>query len=200
MRMGSCYSPAYIITKGWVLKDFGRRVIFFLFHFSDPKRFCASRHWPLLARLARSPSLLLHRGTRRITSCSMQLVLMRRMSHLNCVQNLTNILLRLWMKQCCVVFCFAHHNAGESPELRTLLYHLARLHRALTSVVFVFDGIDRPRLERGEARKRTTPHWLSSQFKELIKLFGFSVHTVCVLLSLLLRLLSLAVMSGTRGG
>lgn len=84
----------------------------------------------------------------------------------------------IWMKQACPVFRFAHHNAGQAPELRILFNKLSRLHALLTAVVFVFDGANRSLRKRGKIRARTTPHWLENQFRALIKLFGFSVHEV----------------------
>jgi len=46
----------------------------------------------------------------------------------------------LWLKQCSIPFRYAHHQAGENPELRTLFYRLARLHRLPVAVIVVFDG------------------------------------------------------------
>jgi Holliday junction resolvase YEN1 len=84
----------------------------------------------------------------------------------------------LWFKQFeCVFNRHAHAQAGENPELRGILYRLARLLHAPVTPLFVFDGPARPSIKRG---KHVVPkaHWLTSGMQELITAFGFFWYTV----------------------
>jgi len=84
----------------------------------------------------------------------------------------------LWLKQCAIPFRYAHHQAGENPELRTLFYQLARLYRLPVAVIVVFEGDGGPPVKRG-VRVNHNRHWLEAPFKTLVKLFGFAAHYVC---------------------
>ena len=90
---------------------------------------------------------------------------------------LTDVLGSIWLVQCCTVFRYVHHNAGENPEMRTLFYRLCRLLRLHAIVIFVFDGDERPKIKR-EKNVQKTPHWLEQGFIEMVRLFGFIVHRV----------------------
>jgi holliday junction resolvase YEN1 len=98
------------------------------------------------------------------------------------IQNHSNVLTflsrSLWFCQCQVPFRYAHAQAGENPELRTLFFRLARLLRTCVAAIFVFDGIDRPPMKRGKKVIKKA-HWLEDAFKDLIESFGFAHHTVC---------------------
>jgi Holliday junction resolvase YEN1 len=85
----------------------------------------------------------------------------------------------LWLHQCQHPFRYAHAQAGENPELRTLFFRLARLLRLCVAVLFVFDGSGRPSLKRGKQVIKQE-HWLATPFREMIEAFGFDCHTVCV--------------------
>lgn len=84
----------------------------------------------------------------------------------------------LWLKQCSIPFRYAHHQAGENPELRTLFYRLARLYRLPVAVIVVFEGHEGPSVKRGVQVNRNR-HWLEAPFKKLVELFGFVAHNVC---------------------
>jgi hypothetical protein len=89
----------------------------------------------------------------------------------------------LWLKQCSIPFRYAHHQAGENPELRTLFYRLARLHRLPVAVIVVFDGDAGPPIKRGVQVIRNR-HWLEEPFRMLVRLFGFVIHSVCSIVPL----------------
>ena len=99
------------------------------------------------------------------------------MLHFLTAQIISDITCSIWLVQCCAVFRYAHHNAGENPEMRALFYRLCRLFRLHAVVVFVFDGTQRAEVKRGKKVKKT-PHWLEQGFIEMLKLFGFIVHQV----------------------
>jgi hypothetical protein len=85
-----------------------------------------------------------------------------------------------WFYECQAAFTGrgrVHSNAGLNPELRVLFFRLAELSRSTAQAVFVFDGPRRPRIKRGKA-VRAYPHWLTSRFTQLAKVFGFHCHTV----------------------
>ncbi|KAK0471670.1 PIN domain-like protein [Armillaria novae-zelandiae] len=80
------------------------------------------------------------------------------------------------MVQCEAMFWGPRHaQAGDSPELRTLLFRLAYLLRCTVIPVFVFDGALRPGIKRGK-KVRTRAPWLEKHFKEMIRAFGFYYH------------------------
>ncbi|RDB19153.1 Flap endonuclease GEN 1 [Hypsizygus marmoreus] len=68
-----------------------------------------------------------------------------------------------------------HSRAGQNPELRTLFQRLSILSRIPVSLVFVFDGPARP-TSKCNKHVYSTPHWLTSYFREFIEAFGFYVH------------------------
>jgi len=70
-----------------------------------------------------------------------------------------------------------HTQKGENPELRTLFFKFCRLLKAPVTLVFVFDGPDRPPVKRGKAVIHQPP-WLLDHLKTLIRAFGFSFHQV----------------------
>ena len=84
-----------------------------------------------------------------------------------------------------------HAHASQNPELWVLFFRLAELSRSTVQAVFVFDGPRRPKIKRGKA-VRTHPHWLISQFKQLVRAFGFHCHdvggiAVCICMILLIK-------------
>ncbi|KAK0479341.1 PIN domain-like protein [Armillaria novae-zelandiae] len=82
----------------------------------------------------------------------------------------------IWMVQCEAMFWGPWHaQAGDSPELRTLLFCLAYLLRCTVIPVFVFDGALHPGIKRGK-KVRTRAPWLEKHFKEMIRAFGFYYH------------------------
>ncbi len=83
----------------------------------------------------------------------------------------------IWIHEIQQTFVIGHAQAGTNPELRTLLYRLARLLAVSASVVFVFDGPGRPAFKRG---RNVVPadHWLVTDFKDMATAFGFDVHQV----------------------
>ncbi|KAJ6587600.1 PIN domain-like protein [Mycena vulgaris] len=79
----------------------------------------------------------------------------------------------LWLTQCQEVFHKpSHAQMGRNPELRTLFYKLAALIQAGVNAVFVFDGLNRLKIKHNK-RVRAQPHWLVTEFREMIELFGF---------------------------
>ncbi|KAJ6601714.1 PIN domain-like protein, partial [Mycena vulgaris] len=62
--------------------------------------------------------------------------------------------------------------AGPNPQLRVLYYRLVGLLTLPLRVVFVFDGPDRPEFKR-DIRVLTHSHWLTQQFCELVRQFGY---------------------------
>ncbi|KIK92542.1 hypothetical protein PAXRUDRAFT_829848 [Paxillus rubicundulus Ve08.2h10] len=81
-----------------------------------------------------------------------------------------------WMHEACTVFQHNHAGAGPSPELWTLFYRLARLHKVACHAHFVFDGKDRPATKQGK-RVKIASHFLARGFQELIVAFWFMWHT-----------------------
>ncbi|KAK0478833.1 PIN domain-like protein [Armillaria novae-zelandiae] len=82
----------------------------------------------------------------------------------------------IWMVQCKAMFWGPRHaQAGDSPELQTLLFCLAYLLRCTVIPVFVFNGALRPGIKRGK-KVRTRAPWLEKHFKEMIRAFGFYYH------------------------
>ncbi|KAF9226136.1 hypothetical protein BS17DRAFT_776724 [Gyrodon lividus] len=69
-----------------------------------------------------------------------------------------------WMHLVCPVFCYHHAGAGQNPELCTLFYRLAAISVILAHVVFIFDGLEQPKVKWGK------------QFCELLDAFGFRWH------------------------
>jgi hypothetical protein len=90
---------------------------------------------------------------------------------------ITNMRYSIWLCQCCAVFRYSHHNAGENPEMRTLFYCLSHLLRLHVRVIFVFDRTKRAETKRGK-KVKMSPHWLETAFVEMLGLFRFGVHKV----------------------
>lgn len=85
----------------------------------------------------------------------------------------------IWMVQCAMVFSVpgTHWQTGKNPELRTLFYKVLSLIGICASIIFVFDGEERPDVKRN-TRVPKTPHWLSEAFQEIITACGFDFYTV----------------------
>jgi len=69
----------------------------------------------------------------------------------------------LWLEQL-IPYQYAHHQAGENPELRTLFDRLAKLYLLSVAVILVFEGSS---LKHGVQVKHNW-HWLEAPFKVLI--------------------------------
>ncbi|KAI0692538.1 hypothetical protein C8T65DRAFT_762091, partial [Cerioporus squamosus] len=65
---------------------------------------------------------------------------------------------------------------GAHPELRTLFWRLAKLAQLPVSVLFVFDGRQRPKVKRGSKMGKSGTHGLARGFRELINLFGMDAR------------------------
>ncbi|KAF9232474.1 PIN domain-like protein, partial [Melanogaster broomeanus] len=83
----------------------------------------------------------------------------------------------LWMAECQHSFRHGHAQCGPNPELRTLLYKLARLCRTPADILLVFDGPEKPPLKRGKKVVHTPP-WLTEPFKRFASAFGFETHVM----------------------
>ncbi|KAJ7189772.1 PIN domain-like protein [Mycena haematopus] len=84
----------------------------------------------------------------------------------------------LWLGQCQMMFHKPNHaQMGSNPELRALFFKLVALHHVGVTAVFVFDGRNRPSIKR-DKQVKDKPHWLVTEFTELIELFGFHHYTV----------------------
>lgn len=68
-----------------------------------------------------------------------------------------------------------HTQAGENPELRTLFFRLAHLLRYPITVIFVFDGPERPDYKRRMVVKKKE-HWVIKHFSEIIQDFRYKFH------------------------
>ncbi|KAK0470115.1 PIN domain-like protein, partial [Desarmillaria tabescens] len=68
-----------------------------------------------------------------------------------------------------------HAQAGENPELCTLLFRLSHLLECALIPVFVFDGQLRPSMKHGK-KVSMKARWLEHHFKEIITAFGFYQH------------------------
>ncbi|KAK0220040.1 PIN domain-like protein, partial [Armillaria fumosa] len=68
-----------------------------------------------------------------------------------------------------------HAQAGENPELHTLLFRVAHLLQCMLIPVFVFDGKLHPSMKHGK-KVSMKAHWLECHFKEEIAAFGFYQH------------------------
>jgi Holliday junction resolvase YEN1 len=75
-------------------------------------------------------------------------------------------------------FHAAHGREGENPKLRTLFFRCAKLIRAPSLPLFIFDGPKRPKVKR---RKKISSkkHWLVNGMKGIIEAFGFKWRMVC---------------------
>ncbi|KAF9223262.1 PIN domain-like protein, partial [Gyrodon lividus] len=82
----------------------------------------------------------------------------------------------LWMAQCQQAFRIGHAQLGRNPELRTLFYKLACLHRNLIDVILVFDGDEWPPVKCGKHVVTTQP-WLTQHLMDFVGAFGFSSYT-----------------------
>ncbi|RPD73836.1 PIN domain-like protein, partial [Lentinus tigrinus ALCF2SS1-7] len=65
---------------------------------------------------------------------------------------------------------------GAKPELRTLLFRLATLSKLPVSVLFVFDGRQRPKVKRGSKMGKSGTHGLARGFRDIIDLFGMDAR------------------------
>ncbi|PBK97994.1 PIN domain-like protein [Armillaria gallica] len=82
----------------------------------------------------------------------------------------------IWIVQCEAIFWRPRHaQAGENPELRTLLFRLAYLLQCAFIPIFVFDGPLRPGMKRGK-KVSIKARWLERHFKDMISAFGFNHH------------------------
>ncbi|RDX40456.1 hypothetical protein OH76DRAFT_1467492 [Lentinus brumalis] len=63
-----------------------------------------------------------------------------------------------------------------TAPLRTLFFRLAKLSRMPVSVLFVFDGRQRPKVKRGSKMGKSGTHGLAKGFRELIDLFGMDAR------------------------
>ena len=85
----------------------------------------------------------------------------------------------IWYASCEAVFKDPklRARAGENPELRILFFKLCRYLRSPVTLVFVFDGPQRPHVKRGKKVVHRA-HQLTEEAKELITAFGFYYHQV----------------------
>lgn len=82
------------------------------------------------------------------------------------------------MNECQSIFYHpAHAQAGKNPELRALFYRILRYLKTTATLVFIFDGPDRPSIKRGK-QVVAKPHWLTEGFKDLILAAGYHVSVV----------------------
>ncbi|EDR00271.1 uncharacterized protein LACBIDRAFT_314471 [Laccaria bicolor S238N-H82] len=83
----------------------------------------------------------------------------------------------VWIVECQAVFYVPglHTQAGENPELRTLFFRLAHLLRYPITVIFVFDGPERPDYKRSTVVKKKE-HWVVKHFSEIIQDFHYKFH------------------------
>ena len=85
----------------------------------------------------------------------------------------------VWIVECQAVFYMQglHTQAGENPELRTLFFRLAHLLCYPITVIFVFDGPERPDYKRSTVVKKKA-HWVVTHFSEIIQDFRYKFHQV----------------------
>lgn len=83
----------------------------------------------------------------------------------------------IWMYQADQAITHSNAQRGPNPQLRVLFYRLAALLELPIRAVFVFDGTARPEFKRG-TRVLTHGHWLTAQFRELIRDFGYHSYMV----------------------
>ena len=87
---------------------------------------------------------------------------------------------------------------GANIELRTLFWRLKDLSKLPVSVLFVFDGRQRPKVKRGSKMGKSGTHALARGFRELIDMFGMDAREVSTCSSSFLNYLCmLAVQIGT---
>ncbi|TDL18318.1 PIN domain-like protein [Rickenella mellea] len=82
----------------------------------------------------------------------------------------------LWFHQAQHPFVVGHASAGRNPELRVLFRRLALYSKLPATVLFVFDGPQRPAIKR-KTNVIPTEHWIATDFRKLINAFGFHTHT-----------------------
>ncbi|KAI0702544.1 hypothetical protein C8Q76DRAFT_632692, partial [Earliella scabrosa] len=61
---------------------------------------------------------------------------------------------------------------GHNPELRLLFNRLCKLSRLPLSLLFMFDGKERPKVKRGSRMGKSGSHNLAKGFKKLLDIFG----------------------------
>ncbi|TDL13836.1 PIN domain-like protein [Rickenella mellea] len=81
----------------------------------------------------------------------------------------------LWFHQAQHPFLVGHARAGRNPELKVLFRRLARFSNLPATVLFVFDGPERPNFKR-KTKVIPTEHWMAVDFRKLINAFGFHAH------------------------
>ncbi|KAF8870313.1 PIN domain-like protein [Mucidula mucida] len=78
----------------------------------------------------------------------------------------------IWIQQILHEQNMHHVHKGSNPEVKELLWRLAKLLNYAVVPVFVFDGPDRPKFKRGR-KVIHSPGPLVEAFQELIDAFGF---------------------------
>ncbi|KAM5535096.1 hypothetical protein V8D89_011182 [Ganoderma adspersum] len=65
------------------------------------------------------------------------------------------------------------NRVGDNPELRTLFFKLCRWSKLPVTLLFMFDGRERPKVKRGSRMGKSGSHPHARGFKEMIELFGW---------------------------
>ena len=60
---------------------------------------------------------------------------------------------------------------GANPEIRTLFFRLCKWSKMPFTLVFVFDGRERPGIKRGSRMGKSGSHNLAKGFKDLLDIF-----------------------------
>jgi Holliday junction resolvase YEN1 len=78
-----------------------------------------------------------------------------------------------------------HLKYGENPEIQGMMYRFCHYLKLPVTLVFVFDGDERPSIKRGGKVVAERP-WIVDRLKELINGFGFYSHQVCLFLPVIM--------------
>ncbi|KAF8955909.1 PIN domain-like protein [Flammula alnicola] len=66
---------------------------------------------------------------------------------------------------------------GLNPAIRNLYNRLCRQLELPSVPIFIFDGLDRPSVKRGNTVKKSKSHHLTKHFQQLLEAFGFHWYT-----------------------
>jgi Holliday junction resolvase YEN1 len=70
------------------------------------------------------------------------------------------------------------NSRGANPELRLLFFRVASLSKLPLLPLFVFDGLERPKVKRGSKLGKAGSHGLTDGFKKLLDVFGMEWRMV----------------------
>lgn len=139
---------------------------------------CFTRYSHLLESQFRSTTLQSRKVLQRIsaTCAAFELELTLGMS-IN-FRSFSSLLIEIHINSGLMFSACARHSRTKNPELATLFSQCSQLLQLPVMLVFAFDGSGRPKMKRGKT-VRGNSHWLTHDFKEMLRGFGFPYIEVC---------------------